>query len=168
MILWAKERDSGCLHPCKIFLDLDLKSILLFLQCKKCLIYAASLKSKVSNLSNYIHLPLQLRGYAELTMNQIILLKVKITAVTDESIGLKVCVMCGGFKQKDTTVTDTALTPFTDYFCNTANKDHAKCCCTPTWPAGIIWLAYLLFSGKVLLKIKQIVFFYSKSLLNML
>lgn len=78
-----------CLHSWKIFLDLDLKFILLFLQYKKCLIYAASLKSKVSNFSNYIPLPLQLRG----------LLKVKITAVTDESIGLKVCVMCGGFKQ---------------------------------------------------------------------
>lgn len=62
--------------------------------------YAASLKSKISNFSNYIPLPLQLREYAELTMNQIILLKVKITAVTDESIGLKVCVMCGGCSEQ--------------------------------------------------------------------
>lgn len=45
--------------------------------------YAASLKSKVSNFSNYIPLPLQLRGYAELTMNQIILFnKQKDTTVT--------------------------------------------------------------------------------------
>lgn len=113
MSLWAKERDSGCLHSWKIFLDLDLKLILLFLQYKKCLIYAASLKSKVSNFSNYIPLPLQLRGYAELTMNQIILLKVKITAVTDESIGLKVCVVASNRKTQLLLILPSHLSPLT-------------------------------------------------------